>query len=184
MNSSTFYGGVTIIFPLQPCRIKRFLLLPNICACCSLQFPEIKSPSLSIYLTKTSNWAHEVTSVNSSTWKKHWDGDAFISLITWSFTSSGISEMPLWTVSLEEIFVSCLPHYLLQEVVLLFQQTGFYKQFFQSWEFFCLAMSSATSYDACLIGGTSSKIVWRFKVASWLRKNSITFCGVVGMLCL
>jgi len=35
-----------------------------------------------------------------------------------------------------------------------------------------------------LLGETSSKIVWRFKLASWRRKNSIRFCGVVGMLCL
>ena len=37
--------------------------------------PKIGAPLVSrihIYLTKTSNWAHEVTSVDSSTWKKHW----------------------------------------------------------------------------------------------------------------
>jgi len=80
-------------------------------------------------------------------------GDTFIWFITWSFTSSGISETRLWTVSLEEIFVSCLPHYLLQEVVILFPTNRFHKRFFQSYEVFCLAISSATSYEACLVGG-------------------------------
>jgi len=32
---------------------------------------------------------------------------------------------------------------------------------------------------------TSGKVsLWHFKLTSWRRKNSITFCGVVGMLCL
>jgi len=76
VESNTFYGGVGIIFSLQLCKIERFLLLPNICTCW-LQFAvphKTGTPLLMshewIYLTKTSNWAHEVASVDSSTWKK------------------------------------------------------------------------------------------------------------------
>jgi len=41
-----------------------------------------------------------VRPVDSSTWEEN-IGEAFISFITWSFTSSNISEMCLWIVSLE-----------------------------------------------------------------------------------
>ena len=51
----------------------------------------------SIYLTKTRKRAHEVTSVDSSTWKKTLE---MLSFITWSFTSSNIPEMHLWIVGL------------------------------------------------------------------------------------
>ena len=105
-----------------------------------------------IYLTITSNWAHEVTSDDSSTCKEN-IGDAYIWFITWSFTSSGISERHLWIVSLE------------RDVCLIFASlasprnsfTVFNKQDFTSislivWIFLRLAISSMTSYDACVLG--------------------------------
>ena len=52
------------------------------------------------HLTDESNWAHEVTYVESSTWKE-FIGDAFISSMTLTFTSSGMSETLFWLTALE-----------------------------------------------------------------------------------
>jgi len=51
----------------------------------------------------------------------------------------------------KEIFLSFLPPQLLQEVVLLFSTNRVSQAFFQSCEFCCFAISSATSYEACVL---------------------------------
>ena len=77
VDFSTFCRGVTIIFSLQPCRIEkdfyfsRTSALVVVCSSSQNRSSSLMSPEW-IYLTKTSNWAHEVTSIDSSTWKKHW----------------------------------------------------------------------------------------------------------------
>jgi len=86
-------------------------------------------------------------------------------------------------VSLEEIFLSCLPHYLLQEVVLMFSTYRVSQAFFQSREVCCLAISNATSYDACLLGGNLRKDKsLTFHTRFMASEKLYNFCGVIGML--
>ena len=158
VESSTFYRGVTIIFPLQLCRIKKIftshehLHLLSFAVQHKSGTPFSMSPEW-IYLTKTSNWAHEVTSVDSSTWKKALESEML------SFHSSpGLSNLStFWNVPLNSIaerdirFVFALlasP----RRCFTVFNKQGF-TSVFQSCEFFCLKVSSATSYDAFLLGG-------------------------------
>jgi len=95
-----------------------------------------------IYLTKTSNRAHEVTSVDSSTRNENIGVvDAFISFITWSFTFSGISEMLRWLVSLErDICLMFASPASPRSCFTVFNKQGFHKRFSNrvrlfSWQF-------------------------------------------------
>jgi len=180
VDSSTLYRGVTIIFPLQPCRIKRFLLLPNICACCSLQFPENRSSSLMsqewIYLTKTSNSAHEVASVDSSTWKKHWSWRCFCFIYHLVFHIF----RPIWNAPLNSIagrdihlMLASLPSP--KSCFTVFNKQGFTSVFSNHVSFFAWQFQVRLHMMPVLLGEISSKTLWRFKLASWLRKNSVTF---------
>ena len=87
----------------------------------------LMSPEL-MYLTKTSYWKHELTSVDSSSWKEN-KGEAFISAKTCSFTSIDILEMRLCIVLFDRDTCCIFLHWLLQENIYYLHHAGFEKYF-------------------------------------------------------
>ena len=155
MDSSTFYRGVTIIFPLQLCRIEKYFYFSRtsglvvVCSSSQNRNSTLMSPEW-IYLMKTSNWAHEVTSVDSSMWKKHWSWRWFYFIYHLAFhIFRHMWNSPLNNIAVRDVRLTTFS----KKLFYCFQQTGFHKRFFLIMWCFRLAISNATSYDACLIGG-------------------------------
>jgi len=137
-----------------------------------------------IYLTKTSNWAHEVTSVGSSTWKKHWSWRCFNFIYHLVFhIFRRIWNVPLNSFAGRDIRLvfASLPSP--RGCLTVFNKQGFTSVFSNRVSFFAWQFQLRLHMVPVLLGETSSKIVWRFKLASWRRKNSLTLCGAVGMIC-
>jgi len=107
-----------------------------------------------IYLTKTSNWAHEV-SIDSSTWKEN-IGNAFIYHLVFHIFRY------IWNTLLNRIVRKrysshfCLTSFS-KKWLYCFQQSGFHKRFSNRVSVSCLAISSATSCAACVLGETSRR---------------------------
>ena len=114
-----------------------------------------------IYLTKTSNWAHEVKSVDSFTWKKNSSRRCFYFIYHLVFHIFRNSEMCLWTVSQEEIFLSCLPHYFCKKLFYCIQQTGFHKRF-----------SNRASF---LLGNFKCDFIWCLSYWGNVQQDSLSF---------
>ena len=143
------------MLPLQLCRIKKYFYLSGtyallvVCSFSqnnnsSFMFPEW------IYLTKASNWAYEVTSVDSSVWKEN-IGDAFIYHLVFH-TFRHIWNAPLNSIGGRDICLIFASLASPRNSFIVFNKQGFTNIFPIAWGF-CLAISRATSRDACLLGG-------------------------------
>ena len=105
-----------------------------------------------IYFTKTSNWAHEVTFTASSTWKEN-IRNAFIHHLVFHIFRH------IWNTLLNRIVRKrysshCCLTSVSKKWLCCFQQSGFHKLFSNRVSVSCLAISSATSYYACVLGET------------------------------
>jgi len=155
VESSTFYRGVTIIriFPLPLCRFKIFLLLPNICTC-SLQF--LTKHDLNVSRMNTRHENKQLSTWSNICWlihKKHWSWRCFHFCYYPVFhIFRQIWSAPLINIA-ENRYSSHVGLTSFSKEVHCFQETGFTSVFFSMVWVFYLATSSATSYDASLLGG-------------------------------
>ena len=181
VESSTFYRGVTIIrvFPLH-CRMKRFLPFPNICTC-SLQF--LTKQELNVSQLNTSHENKQLSTWSNICWlihKKHWSWRCFhFSYYLVFHIFRQIWSAPLINITEKRFSSHVGLTSFSKKKFLCFQQIGFTSVFTNGVSFF------AWQFQVRLLVETSGKIsLWCFKLASWRRKNSITFCGVIRMVCL
>ena len=186
VDPSTFYRGVTIVFPLQPCRIEKDFYFSRTSALVVIfSSSQNRSASLMspewIYLTKTSNWTHEVTSVDSSTWKKHCSWRCFYFIYHLVFhIFRHIWNAPLNSIAGRPFHLMCASLPSPRSYFTVFNKQEFTSVFSNRASFFAWQFQVRLHMMPVFLGETSSKIVWRFKLASWRRKNSITFVAWLG----
>ena len=134
-----------------------------------------------MYLTNTSSWAHEITPVDSSTWNEN-IGDYFnfiyqLFFNNFRYVQNSPLESIIWKRNLFKLRCIASPRTNL---------AVFNKQSFTSvspilCDFFCLAISSATTYDAFITDSllwlkiSVQSSLWCFKPASWRWKKATAF---------
>jgi len=153
--------------------------------CCSSQnrSSSLMSPEW-IDLTKTSNWAHEVTSVDSSTWKQN-IADAMVSFIIWSYIFRYTGNAPLNLVAGKRYSSHFCLTTLSKKQSYYSQQIGFHKRFSNRLRFFPGKFQARVHMKPVFLLTTSGKIsLWRFKLASWRRQNSKRFVACWKVLAL
>ena len=140
--------------------------------------PLLMSPEW-IHVAKTSNWAHEVTSVDSST-KSIGVGDAFICHLVFHIFRH-IWNAPLnSTAGKRYLFHVCLTTFSKKQLY-CFQQTSFTSVYSNRVSFFVWQFQVRLHMRFVFSVKTSGKMsLWHFKLVSWRRKNSKLFVAWLG----
>ena len=187
-EESSISSNPTNAFPLQFLQSKKIFIFSRasaLVACCSSQnrSSSLMSPEW-IYLTKTNNWAHEVTSVYSSTWKQNIT-DAMVSFITWSYIFRHTWFAPLNRISGKRYSSHFCLTTLSEKQSYCSQQIGFHKPFSNRLRLFPGQFQARVHVMPVFLVTTCGKISpWRFKLASESRKNSKRFVACWKVLSL
>jgi len=157
VESSTFYRGVTIIFSLQLCRIKNDFYISRTSALVVCSPVKNRSSSFNVSWMNISHENKQLSIWSNISWLIRLKKALELEMLLFHLLPS-LSHVPIfWNAPLNSIAGSDIRFMFAllaspKHCFTVFNKQGFTSVFPIVWVF-CLVISSATSYDACLLGG-------------------------------